>query len=58
MFARSLLRDSLPRTVLKVARGQQPMRCMASKTSSMAKYDWTDPLNLNSLLTEEETIVK
>ncbi|RUS22545.1 Gcdh protein, partial [Endogone sp. FLAS-F59071] len=57
MFARSLLRNSLPRTVLRVAR-VQPMRCMASKTSSMAKYDWTDPLNLNSLLTEEEIIVK
>ncbi|ORY03975.1 glutaryl-CoA dehydrogenase [Basidiobolus meristosporus CBS 931.73] len=39
-------------------RSYQPVRCMASKSSSFAKYDWTDPLNLESLLTEEEQIVR
>ncbi|KAF9976822.1 hypothetical protein BGZ73_007730 [Actinomortierella ambigua] len=33
-------------------------RTMASKSSAFVKYDWTDPLNLTSLLTEEEVAVR
>ncbi|KAI8067564.1 glutaryl-CoA dehydrogenase [Gongronella butleri] len=31
---------------------------MASKSSSFVKYDWRDPLNLDSQLTEEEQLVR
>ncbi|KAI8604419.1 glutaryl-CoA dehydrogenase [Dissophora ornata] len=31
---------------------------MASKSKAFVKYDWTDPLNLNSLLTEDEIAVR
>ncbi|KAG0329956.1 hypothetical protein BGZ99_009400 [Dissophora globulifera] len=33
-------------------------RTMASKSTAFVKYDWTDPLNLNSLLTEDEIAVR
>ncbi|KAG0245724.1 glutaryl-CoA dehydrogenase [Mortierella sp. GBAus27b] len=33
-------------------------RAMASKSNAFVKYDWTDPLNLNSQLTEEEIAVR
>ncbi|KAF9128555.1 hypothetical protein BGX30_014281, partial [Mortierella sp. GBA39] len=33
-------------------------RTMASKSKAFVKYDWTDPLNLNSLLTEDEIAVR
>ncbi|KAG0224412.1 hypothetical protein BGW41_005135 [Actinomortierella wolfii] len=33
-------------------------RTMATKSSAFVKYDWTDPLNLTSLLTEEEIAVR
>ncbi|KAF9283280.1 acyl-CoA dehydrogenase/oxidase [Linnemannia elongata] len=33
-------------------------RTMASKSKAFVKYDWTDPLNLNSQLTEEEIAVR
>lgn len=33
-------------------------RTMASKASSFVKYNWQDPLNLDSQLTEEERMVR
>ncbi|KAG0311506.1 hypothetical protein BGZ97_011827 [Linnemannia gamsii] len=33
-------------------------RTMASQSKGFVKYDWTDPLNLNSQLTEEEIAVR
>lgn len=33
-------------------------RTMASKSKAFVTYDWTDPLNLNSQLTEEEIAVR
>ncbi|KAJ3078650.1 hypothetical protein HK102_004344, partial [Quaeritorhiza haematococci] len=38
----------------RVASGKQE----PGKPASFAKFDWTDPLNLDSLLTEEERIVR
>lgn len=39
---------------------RKPMqtRAMASKASSFVKYNWQDPLNLESQLTEEEVMVR
>ncbi|KAF9986055.1 hypothetical protein BGZ65_008941 [Modicella reniformis] len=34
------------------------VRTMASKSKAFVTYDWTDPLNLNSLLTEDEIAVR
>ncbi|KAG9321371.1 hypothetical protein KVV02_002103 [Mortierella alpina] len=34
------------------------VRTMASKSKAFVKYDWTDPLNLNSQLTEDEIAVR
>ncbi|KAG0377460.1 hypothetical protein BGX24_006060, partial [Mortierella sp. AD032] len=33
-------------------------RTMASKSKAFVKYDWTDPLNLESQLTEDERSVR
>ncbi|KAI7867115.1 glutaryl-CoA dehydrogenase [Spinellus fusiger] len=59
MFAHRLLRSSTFAT--SFARGPSLptyTRTFASKTSSFVKYNWEDPLDLNSLLTEEEQLVR
>jgi len=49
---------ALTQAIKPAAMRASHVRTMASQSKAFVKYDWTDPLNLNSQLTEEEIAVR